>query len=724
MASPLSSRLFWGSAGLVWCLIGFAFAVPALVAVRVELARQRERAAVQAAALLEATAPPAGAELARGDAVALQRRLAALLRDAPTLGAAYVSGQRGKAVAHTAPAHVGELMLDAYPPPPRAQVRFAAGDRLLATIALPPQGRALGTLQLEFAAPDVRAAALAVLAWPALAGVALLLAGTLGAAWIARAGRSPLAASLERTAADRADALHRQGRVIRSREALLRAMSEASPLATLVADERTGAVLHVNGAFAAMWGLAERAAALRKGEIGLRDITAHCAVAVEGGGALLAGTAADGRGVIADEVALRDGRVLRRLAAPVGDGRGGEIGRLYLFEDITARKRGEIDLAAARDAALVASRAKSEFLATMSHELRTPLHGVIGSIDLLDGSPLDTAQQDHLRTARNSADVLLDLISQILDVTTLDAGTLTLEPVDFDLAALCAAVRARAADAAVRKGLTLAVHLAPGEWALHGDARRLQQVLDHLVGNAVKFTDRGEVEVRVARRDGAAAGMVALEIEVADSGNGIPVAQQASLFEPFTQADGSTTRRQGGAGLGLAVARRLVARMGGEIGVSSAPSAGSTFWFTVTLPRAHAALPAPRPATAAPLQGHLLVAEDNPINQKVAVRLLQRLGCTADVVANGREATEAAQRQPYDAVLMDCMMPEMDGYAATAAIRRAEGEARRTPIIAMTANAVAGDRDHCLAAGMDDYLAKPVDADALRAVLTRHLGGR
>ena len=278
--------------------------------------------------------------------------------------------------------------------------------------------------------------------------------------------------------------------------------------------------------------------------------------------------------------------------------------------------------------------------------------------------------------------------------------------------------------AAVRKGLTLAVHLAPGEWALHGDARRLQQVLDHLVGNAVKFTDRGEVEVRVARRDGAAAGMVALEIEVADSGNGIPVAQQASLFEPFTQADGSTTRRQGGAGLGLAVARRLVARMGGEIGVSSAPSAGSTFWFTVTLPRAHAALPAPRPATAAPLQGHLLVAEDNPINQKVAVRLLQRLGCTADVVANGREATEAAQRQPYDAVLMDCMMPEMDGYAATAAIRRAEGEARRTPIIAMTANAVAGDRDHCLAAGMDDYLAKPVDADALRAVLTRHLGGR
>ncbi|MDX2168086.1 MAG: ATP-binding protein [Deltaproteobacteria bacterium] len=734
MKSPLATRLFWSTAALVWSLVALAVAVPALVALRTELERARERSEARALRLVENAAAEIGPELERGNTAALTRALADLARATPELTAAYVTGSTGKALAHTDPQRVGQLMLDVFPPPMRPRTRSVAeGDGVEGMAPLPLKGPAEGALFVSVSTPSALPEIVTALAWPALTGLALLLFGTAGAAWIARAGRSPYADSLQRAAADRADAIQRQGRVLRSREALLRAMSEASPMAMLVADERSGAILFVNGAFAATWGLNERLNELRRGEVSLREVAEHCDRAVEGGTALLpfAGTEhREALRVTADEVFLRDGRVLRRLAAPVRQDADGYVGRLYLYEDITARKRAESDLAAARDTALVASRAKSEFLATMSHELRTPLNGIVGPIELLLASSLDDGQHEQAATVRESADHLLELINQILDYATMDAGALALETADMDVATILEEVRGRCASEAARKGLALVCRLDDSvSWRLHGDARRLRQVVLSLVENAVKFTESGGVEVKASQRGETAEG-VEVDIRVTDTGIGIPLGQQTVLFDAFTQGDGSTTRRHGGAGLGLAVARRLVGLMGGEIGVNSAPGVGSTFWFTLVLPRAVEPMPEPVPVrTIGPLslvtpptpRGHLLVAEDNLVNQKVATKMLARLGYTADVVGNGREATAAVSRAAYDAVLMDCMMPEMDGYAATEAIRRAEGEERHIPIIAMTANAMPGDREHCLAVGMDDYVAKPVDVETLRAVLARHV---
>ncbi|HEY0301731.1 MAG TPA: ATP-binding protein, partial [Rhizomicrobium sp.] len=698
--SPLATRLFWSTATLVWSLVALAVAVPALVALRAELERTRERSEARALRLVEGAAAEMGPDLEKGNSAALTRALAELARQTPDLTAAYVTGNIGKAVAHTNTQQIGQLMLDVYPPPMRPRARGAAdGNGVEAMAPLPLKGSAVGALHIALNVPSAAPDVFAALAWPALTGLALLLFGTAGAGWIARVGRSPYADSLQRAATDRADAIQRQGRVLRSREALLRAMSEASPLATLVADERSGAILFLNGAFAATWGLTDRLSELRRGEVSLREVADHCDRGVEGGTALLPFAGVDHRDalrVVADELFLRDGRVLRRLAAPVRQDADGYVGRLYLYEDITARKRAESDLAAARDTALVASRAKSEFLATMSHELRTPLNGIVGPIELLLTSTLDDGQHDQAATVRESADRLLELINQILDYATMDAGALALETADVDVATLLEEVRGRCASEAVRKGLALVCRLDDSvSWRLHGDARRLRQVLLSLVENAVKFTESGGVEVKASQRGETAAG-VEIDIRVTDTGVGIPLGQQTVLFDAFTQGDASTTRRHGGAGLGLAVARRLVGLMGGEIGVNSAPGVGSTFWVALVLPRAVEPLPEPVPLrTLGPLslltpatpRGHLLIAEDNLVNQKVAMKMLARLGYTADVVANGREATAAVARDSYDAVLMDCMMPEMDGYAATEAIRRAEGEQRHTPIIAMTANA-------------------------------------
>jgi len=725
MKSPQTTRLFWSIAALVWCLVVLAVAVPALVALRAELGRSQERAEARALRLVDNAAMEIGPEAEKGDVKALTRALAELAHANPDLTAAYVTGQAGKAIAHTDPSRVGQLMSDVYPPP----------QRVAAGAPVPPKGLAVGALYVELAQPSAMPDVIAALAWPTITCALLLVFGTAGAGWIARLGRTPYATSLERAAADRTQAMQRQGRVLRSREALLRAMSEASPLAMLVADERNGSVLFVNGAFGRAWALDDRLAEVRRGEVALHEIADHCAVRVESGAALLPFLGADDRDaqrVIADELFLRDGRVLRRLAAPVRHEPEGYIGRLYLFEDITVRKESETELAAARDAALVASRAKSEFLATMSHELRTPLNGVVGPIELLLNSRLDAAQREQAAMVLESADQLLELISQILDYATIDAGDLTIESADFDCAALLEDVRVRCAPDAERKHLALVCRLDDSvSWMLHGDARRLRQVLLHLVANAVKFTEHGGIEVKAAQRAETAAG-VEVDVRVADTGIGIAPGQQSALFDAFTQADASTTRRYGGTGMGLAVAQRLVALMGGAIGVNSAPGVGSTFWFTLTLPRAsETQVPAPLNGAAhnghamtdtnRTKRGHLLVAEDNPVNQKVALRMLARLGYTADVVGNGREAAVALAQTPYDAVLMDCMMPEMDGYAATEAIRRAENGGRHTPIIAMTANAMPGDREHCLSVGMDDYVAKPVNVETLRAVLARHV---
>ncbi len=399
--------------------------------------------------------------------------------------------------------------------------------------------------------------------------------------------------------------------------------------------------------------------------------------------------------------------------------------------DISERKRLEQDLREARDAALTAARLKSEFMANISHEIRTPLNAIVGFSGLLLDTALNDDQRDMLQNVRSSSDGLLSVVNDILDFSKLSAGKLEFENIAFNPREMLEAALKIFSATARLKGLELSLRIDPEvPVALNGDPGRLRQVISNLVGNALKFTHRGQVAVdlRVERQEESS---VSLRFEVRDTGIGIPLEAQASLFEPFTQADSSVTRKYGGTGLGLAIAANLVGTMGGAIGVVSAPGAGSTFHFTANLKRAVAAtIPHDGPpAAAAPISGlasatskyRVLLAEDNLINQKVALRQLAKLGFQADRVVNGLEALEALAQVPYDIILMDCQMPEMDGYRATAEIRRMEQQmsGRHMVIIAMTANAMEGDREKCLSAGMDDYLSKPVTAENLSRAMAR-----
>ncbi len=449
----------------------------------------------------------------------------------------------------------------------------------------------------------------------------------------------------------------------------------------------------------------------------------------------------------------------RTLSSPIKDKNANVVAIVEICEDITDRKRAEEKLKEAKEAAEAANRAKSEFLANMSHEIRTPMNAIIGMTELVLDTDLTPEQKEYVETVAQSADSLLCLLNDILDLSKIEAGKLQLEEKDFNLHATLDGIVKTLSLQAGRKGLDIICRIAPDvPPELRGDNVRLRQIIVNLVGNAVKFTDKGRVLVNVERcasgngdNDIETAGdarTVLLHFSISDTGIGIPADKLRSIFDNFTQVDGSTTRKYGGTGLGLAISRKLVGMMGGEIHAESEPGKGSSFHFTARFGVGHStakrharhsspAFPHAR-GDAAPsgprrdkerISGlRILLAEDNILNQKVAVRILEKEGHTVHVASNGLEVLDVLEKENFDLVLMDVQMPLMDGIETTLIIRNSKNGRFNAdiPVIALTAHAFKEDRERCLKAGMNDYIAKPFKkrdiAALIRQTVHRHTG--
>jgi PAS domain S-box-containing protein len=511
---------------------------------------------------------------------------------------------------------------------------------------------------------------------------------------------------------------------LRASELQYRLLFESNPQPMVVYDRNTLEIVTVNEQFVSEYGYSRpELLTMTIAQLGRKEDAA----------ALVSSLAANPAGIKPSAMGAdgswrhvyKDGTVIEVEIASANLMMGDRHCRIALCQNVTERNRVVAQLAIARDEAVEASNLKSAFLANVSHEVRTPMNGVIGMAELLLDTGLTSEQHAYASQVMRSGEQMVAILNDILDLSKIQGGHLELDIDDFDLRATISETCASVAAQAKAKDLALSVDIEDAvPRVCRGDGRRLGQVLLNLLSNAVKFTPEGVIAVSVSAT-ATSAKHSTIRIEVADSGIGIAAGVLERMFEPFTQADVSMTRHYGGSGLGLAIAREIVDLMGGEIGAESEPGAGSRFWFAVELATPDTdELAFPHPAITTvdvawsrpPL---VLVAEDSPVNQIVAKRALERCGCQPHVVADGRQAVAAFSAGTYDAVLLDCQMPELDGYAATAEIRAIEADSRRTPIIAMTAHTLDGDHERCIAAGMDDHIGKPMRHSDLVAKLIR-----